>query len=63
MTDVENYAILAEQSPQSLVVKVSDAIKRGWQPLGGVQVTFNSHGLPVLYVQTVVTVKALIIKP
>ena len=38
MSIVVSYSILRAASPKDLEDKVKEAIKRGWQPLGGLAV-------------------------
>lgn len=38
MSIVVSYSILKATSPKDLEDKVKEAIKRGWQPLGGLAV-------------------------
>ncbi len=39
MSIVVSYSILKAPSPKDLEDKVKEAIKRGWQPLGGLAVS------------------------
>ena len=39
MSIVVSYSILKAPSPKDLEDKVKEAIKRGWQPLGGIAVS------------------------
>ena len=53
---ITNYEILTEYDVNDLGRVVQQAIKDGWQPLGGVAVTEAEpgHGYPTLFVQAMV---------
>jgi hypothetical protein len=56
-TKITDYKVIEVSSLIQLEHYVQDMIRRGYQPLGGVQVTHEEDGEPYSYLQAMVKIK------
>lgn len=48
------YGVLQDSTLDKLRLQVNEAIKDGWQPLGGICAAIQAYGSPVTFLQAIV---------
>jgi hypothetical protein len=48
------YGVLSDATLEKLRVQVNNAIKDGWEPLGGISAVVQNYGSPPTYMQAIV---------